>query len=430
MPYRISILLLLCTLAVSVRAGDSLTLASALARTLERSPELAVFNWDIRAAEARMIQARLYPNPELSLEAENFTGTNDFQNGDAAERTLQLSQLVELGGKREARFAEARAERALAGWEYQVKRVEVLKATTQAFIEVLVAQRQVVLARETTALVENVAPLTKKRVDAGAASKVEVTRANVAVATARIQLEQAARTLAAARTRLTAQWDERTADFDRVIGDLDRMPKVDGIGALAAKVMRNPQISRWSAERDRRAAQLAAARSKGRPDVTFMAGPRLIGQGDNLTAVAGVSLPLPLWNHNQGAIAEAQANLSKSDDEQRAAESRTYADLNEAYQNLLRARREAEILEKDVLPGAQEAEQSLQDGYAAGRFSQLELLDARRTLIEARNQHLRALADHHHALAEIEALTAAPIELPKPGQPSRPPASRRSKTRK
>ena len=50
-------------------------------------------------------------------------------------------------------------------------------------------------------------------------------------------------------------------------------------------------------------------------------------------------------------------------------------------------------------------------GYEAGRFTQLEILDARRTLIQARNQHLRALSDYHQAQAEIEALTAAPITL-------------------
>jgi cobalt-zinc-cadmium efflux system outer membrane protein len=411
--------------AAAIAADAHLSLGDALALTLQKSPELSAFNWDIRAAEARMLQARLYPNPELSLQSENFIGSGSYQNGDLAERTLQLSQLIELGGKREARIAVANAGREVAGWEYQVKRVEVLKATTQAFIDVLAAQRQVELARETAALVETVGPITQKRVEAGAASRVEVTRASIAVATARIQVEQATRTLATAQTRLAAQWGARKFEYKGVGGDLDHLHDVGGIGELAAKIMRNPQIARWTAERDRRAAQVEVARAQGRPDVTFIAGPRLIGKGDDVTAVAGVSLPLPLWNRNQGAIAEAQANLSKTDDERHAAESQTFAALNEAYQNLLRGRREAEILEKDVLPGAKEAEQALREGYAAGRFSQLEVLDARRTLIDARNQYLRALADHHKALAEIEALTAAPIDLPSPAVKATP--NRKSK---
>lgn len=419
MPIK-SILLILCALPAGLRAGDSLSLASALARTLERSPELSAFNWDIRAAEARIIQARLYPNPELSLTVENFTGSGEFKNGDGMEHTLQLSQLVELGGKREARLAEANAGRDLAGWEYQVKRVEVLKATTQAFIDVLAAQRQVELAKEIAGLAESVTPITQKRVEAGAASQVEVMRANIAVATARIQLEQAQRTLATGRITLASLWGAQKADFDTVSGDLDHMHDVGGIGELAAKIMRNPQIARWEAERQRRAAQVAAARAQGRPDMIFSAGPRMIGKGDDVTVVAGASLPLPLWNRNQGAIAEAQANLSKTDDQRLAAESRTFALLNEAYQTLLRAKREVEILNKDVLPGAKMAEQALTDGYSAGRFSQLEVLDARRTLVEARNQYLRALADHHKALAEIEALTAAPIDLPMPVKASTP----------
>jgi cobalt-zinc-cadmium efflux system outer membrane protein len=237
-------------------------------------------------------------------------------------------------------------------------------------------------------------------------------RANVAVASARIALEQAHRTLNVARTTLAAQWGAREADFDGLSGDLNHLHSVGGIGDLAAKIMRNPQIARWSAERERRTALVASARAHARPDITFMAGPRMIGKGDDVIVVAGASLPLPLWNRNQGAIAEAQANLSKTEDEQRAAEARSFAALNQAVQLLLRAKREAEILEKEVLPGASDAEKALTEGYSLGRFSQLEVLDARRTLIDARNQYLRALGDHHKALAEIEALTASPIELP------------------
>ena len=92
-------------------------------------------------------------------------------------------------------------------------------------------------------------------------------------------------------------------------------------------------------------------------------------------------------------------------------EARAFAALNQAFQTLARAAGEVEILRREVLPGAQEAEELIIAGYEAGRFTQLEILDARRTLIGARNQNLRALADYHKALAEIEALTAVPVDL-------------------
>jgi cobalt-zinc-cadmium efflux system outer membrane protein len=137
------------------------------------------------------------------------------------------------------------------------------------------------------------------------------------------------------------------------------------------------------------------------------------GRAEDATFVAGFSLPLPLTNRNQGNIAEARAHLARLDDEKRGAEARAFAALNEAWQKLSGALREIALLEESVIPGAQDAEKQLTDGYAAGRFTQFEVLDARRTLNAARGQQVRALADYQKARAELDALTARPTELPR-----------------
>lgn len=134
----------------------------------------------------------------------------------------------------------------------------------------------------------------------------------------------------------------------------------------------------------------------------------------DVTFVAGFSIPLPLWNRNQGRIAEAEANLAKVADEGAAAETRAHADLNEAYQTLARAAEETRILRETVLPGAKSAVDQITEGYSTGRFSQLDVLDAQRSYNETRTQYVRALADYHKAQAQIDALTAGPVELPNP----------------
>lgn len=392
----------------------TLTLREALALTLRQNPDLAIFSWDIRAADARIVQAALRPNPELSLEAQNLTGSGDFRSGDEAERTVQLSQVVELGRKRPARIHAAQAGRVLSEWDYEAKRIGVLKTTTQAFIDVLAAQRRVTLAGETAALAEKVVPLTQRRLEIGKASAVEVTRSNIAVASARIELEQARRELATARGNLAAQWGARSAAFEDAVGQLDRIPPVQPLALLTAKLFRNPQLARWASERDKREATLRLAQAQAIPDITVAAGPRMFGKGEDVTlGVVGVSIPLPLFNRNQGNIAEARANISKAEDERRAVEARAFAELNAAYQTLARTASEAATLRDSVLPGAQDAVEQTIAGYDTGRFSQLEILDARRTLFTARAQHLQALRDYHKALAEIEALTAGPATTPR-----------------
>jgi cobalt-zinc-cadmium efflux system outer membrane protein len=175
----------------------------------------------------------------------------------------------------------------------------------------------------------------------------------------------------------------------------------------------NPDLARWTAEREKRAAVLAKEQTLARPDVTLKAGPRMEGRAEDATFVVGFSLPLPLHNRNQGNIAEARANLARLDEEKRGAEARAFAALNTAWQKLSGALQEITILEASVLPGAQDAEKQLTEGYSAGRFTQFEVLDARRTLNAARGQQVRALADYQKARAELDALTARPTELPR-----------------
>lgn len=386
----------------------TITLSDALARALRRSPELATYDYELRASEARILQATLRPNPEISLDIENPTGTGDYTKGDQMEQTLTLSQLIERGGKRRARVSEAEAGRHLVEWEYQIKRLDVLKGTTLAFIDVMAAQRRIELAEEVLTVSESTVALAELSVSVGKGSAVEAIRAQVAVSTARIDIEQARRGIATARGNLAAQWGAREADFGAVRGNLDQYDSPPSLPILRQRLLENPSLARWAAEREKRQATLAREQTLARQDITLHAGPRMEGKGQDATFVAGFSIPLPISNRNQGHIAEAQANLAKLDQEKGAAEARAFASLNESFQKLTGAQREIEILEKSVIPGAKDAEKQLIEGYSSGRFTQFEVLDARRTLNAARVQQVRALADYQKARAELDALTAQP----------------------
>jgi cobalt-zinc-cadmium efflux system outer membrane protein len=117
-----------------------LTLRQALALARLRNPELASTAWEVRAGEARTLQAGLLPNPEVGVEVENFAGSGEFRGFDAAETTIALGQVIELGGKRLRRARVAALERDLAAWDYEATRLNVFTATAKAFVEVLGAQ--------------------------------------------------------------------------------------------------------------------------------------------------------------------------------------------------------------------------------------------------------------------------------------------------
>ena len=387
----------------------ALTLRQALALALTRSPELAMFDYDVRIAEARVLQASLLPNPEASLESENIAGTGNMGGARAAERTLQLGQLIELAGKRRKRVTAARLDRELAGFDYEVRKREVFLKTHQAFIEVLAGQRAATVNQEIVGLSESVFPDIRRRMEAGKASSIELTRSNVAIATARIGLEQARRDMLAARHRLAAQWGSTKPRFSSAIGDLEDAPPMASLETLTARLVDNPRLARFGTELAQREAVLARERAEGVPDVTIRGGVRRFAETDDSAFVVGASIPIPLFNRNQGNIRAAREQIGRTGAERSFVQATISAELAEAYQSVQAARAQIDLFRNIVLPQSDEALKGITEGFNTGRFSYLEFLDVQRSLVTARQQYLEALVAHQQAVARVESLTSGSL---------------------
>ncbi len=418
----LSTLILLATTPALQAGGDAaaenpsgtLTLRQALRLTVLQNPELAAADTEIRAAEGRLLQAGLAPNPSVFSEADNLTGSGRYRGTGLSETTLQISQLIELGGKRAARVRVAAHGRDLTGFDYEGKRLAVLVAATRAFIQTLAAQRRQALAEETAKLTEDFVPAIQRRMEAGAANPVEVTRAQNAVATARIEVQQSARDLATARQRLAASWGANTPRFTSVVGDLEQLPETPAFPVLAARLDANPAVARFATETAQRKAELSQARAAAVPDVTVALGPRYLAEDGDTAIRLNVSLPLPLFDRNQGNIQAAQAEWVRVGQLQQATATQLTVALNESYRALLAARQEVDTLKSTLLPGAENAFRQINEGYAAGRFGLLDVLDTRRTLVGARLQLLNAQVAYQSALSEIEGLTGRVRQAPAP----------------
>lgn len=402
--------------------GSVLTLRQALALALARNPDLAAFSWDVRIGEARMLQAGLRPNPEVGLGVENILGTGDFRAAREAQTTLQLSQLIELGGKRTERMKEADLARDLAGWDYETRRIEVLAWTAEAFVEVLTLQRHLELAEESVRLAEDVGRTVAERVAAAKTFVVEKTKAGVALASAQLERDQTQRALSAARQQLAANWGTTQPRFERVEGNLENLEPIPPQEQLLVKLAQNPELARWATELLQREAALRVEKSKAVPDLTVVGGyrrlPDLAGASgpNNDSLLVGISIPWPLHNKNQGGIREAGYRVAKAKEEHRAAELRVTTELGQAWQQLAAASAEVEALKAKILPGAQETFQTLSQYYRDGRLSYLEVLDAQRTYFGAQEQYFRALRDYHTAVIAIERLIGERL-TPDPNQP-------------
>lgn len=386
-----------------------LVLPQALALALTQNPELAAFSWETRAREAATLQARLFPNPTFGANAANF-GNKSIRGFDGDVVTLQLSQLIELGGKRAARTEAAALTQELANWDYETKRVDVLTQVSQTFIEVLTAQKRLALTQQTQDLADQVAAAASARVQAGKVSPVEETKARVVRASVRIELMRAQREQEAARKRLAASWGSTAPRFEAVAGDLDTIRPPPSLESLLQRLASNPDLARWTTEITQRQALIAVEKSRAIPDVTATLGASKYLMPDDYALVVGVSMPLPVFNRNQGGILEAERRLTKAEEDRYSAEVRITTVLNTVYQRLAAAHAEVAALRQEVLPGAQSAYDAARTGYRLGKFGFLDVLDAQRTLFGAKAQHLRALADYHQALAEVERLIGGGLD--------------------
>lgn len=385
---------------------SALTFPLALQLALAHNPELAATAAEVQVKAGASRQAGLRSNPELSFELENFAGQGEFKGTDGAEASLQLSQLLELGGKRDRRQQLAASEQAIAEQELAGKRLELTAATRTAFVQLLAAQQGLALAEEQVRLAQGVFATVEARVSGGKVPAVELQRAEVALAVTRSAAVQAALTLSGARQALALLWGGDPQAL-QAVGNLEELPEPPALDILSARLERSPEAARWQREATASQARIALARADAVPDLTLSLGLRQFQQNDDTALMAGLSLPLPLFDRNQGGIAAAGAALNQNRHRQQAALAQSRAALAGSHAALVAAHGQARVLREQVLPAAQRAFEAAELGYQVGKFDYLAVADAQRSLFEVRGQHLQALTAAQLALAELERLAPA-----------------------
>lgn len=387
----------------------TLTLTDAIAATLGRNPDLATGGFELKAGDARTLQAGLRPNPEAAMEIGGLLGSGVARDVDERQATLTLSQVLELGGKRERRVEAALSDRRLIDVEQQARELDALAEVTRRFIEVVADQEQIAFSKGALELAERTEKAIDARVKAARTPQAELSRARIAVTRARIELRQAQSVFEGARRNLAAMWGATDARFENVQADLYKVPALESFEVLRQRLDRNPDFVRFTSEARVREAELRLAQAQARPNLTLNAGVRRFQSTGDVGLLIGFSIPLPISDRNQGAIAEARVRRDQTQAGERAARIRTQAQLFALYQQIQAGRDQLAVLQTEATPQAQAALDQTQYGYDRGRFSYLELAAAQQDLLALRNAAIQAAADIHRLTAEIERLTGEPV---------------------
>jgi outer membrane protein, heavy metal efflux system len=377
--------------------ADALTLSEAIARSLRFSPAVQAAAIEIDAKHAETLQAGLRPNPELGGRVMNV-GQN------VQESTLEFSQLLELGGKRLKRVRAAELDVGVAAWDYEAARLRVASNTAQAFVDVLASQDRIKILAELQANAERLSSAVGERVHTGNVSPVELERTQIEVTRAKAQLNGEKALLVVAKRRLANYWGSQSADFGSAQGELTSTDHVPSPDQISAYLDSNPDIARWATEMTRREAVLDLARASAVPDLKLGAGARRLEESDETGAVVSLSVPLPLFNRNQGNIAAAETRIFKGQHESLSARIDVNSVFLEAYGRLVVSSEKLKALEKEILPSAQEVYDATNRGYLDGKFDLLSVIDAQRTLFATRLEIISARAEFQKAKVQIEAL--------------------------
>ncbi|MDU6830970.1 MAG: TolC family protein [Bradyrhizobium sp.] len=392
-------------------ASRTISLPQALQRALAANPRLTAAERDIGIAGGLRIQAGALPNPEASFELDNAFGSGPYKGVRSAETNLQLSQLVELGGKREARVAAGEAGIGTAVWQRRATRLEVLSETAIAFITIISAQRRIEIFDEQIASFDPLIPLLQKRVQEGASSPAETLRAQGAADLFRVERERSKTLLATARRDLAILMGDASPRFGEAVGRLATTGQPPPFKAVLQAIDANPQLARWTAVTAQRNAELLIARLKAIPDPRISAGWRHFQDTNDNAVRLGVSIPLPVFDQNTGNIIAAQETLAKTDAERAINKLVLLSIAGRAYDALTGALAELKLLRSSVIPNARSAAETILSGYSQGRFTLLELLDVRGALLQALLREQEALQNFHIAVATIEGLIGNPFSL-------------------
>ncbi len=403
--------LLLCSVLAAAQppaAGRVLNLPEALARTLARNPELRVLGLQREALEGALTQARLLPNPQLTVNVQDVLGGGIYSSFDNAETTVTLGWLLERG-VRERRVDAAQAGVDLTGADGDILRLDIGAETARRFVACMAFQARLAWVRDAVALAEDTIEAVTVRVQAGRAPEAELLRAEAELTRTELIEEDYEHELVSAYHRLSAQWGETEPDFEAVVGNLTTLPVLEPFEAIAARMHENPDLARYASQERLDAAELELAQAQARQPWRLTAGVRRFEGTDDMGFVGGIVIPLAVRNRNEGQIAAARANLARTGAELAAAEVRIETLLFTLHQELNHFLQTAIGLRDEVVPRLEQALADTRRAFELGRYSYLEWRAVQGELMTANQDLLENTISAHATAIELERLTGVAL---------------------
>lgn len=381
----------------------------AIAEALAHNPQLDVARAQLGQARARKVEAVSLPDPSLSASLDEQRRL--FQSGSNGQKNVSAEMLIPFPNKLRLQGKVAQADVVSFELSYTQQRQLIAAQTSEAYDSLLVALKHRADLTEAEALARDFLAKTQARFNAGTAAKLDVIRATVTLAQASTDLLANAldvQTTGSALERLVGRSQEEVVIPTDTLAVPNALPALETV--IAAGLAARPELASIRAQRAGARANTALAKQFWLPDL-LLGVSRDYNQPDPALFSTGLSLPIPIffWQHSRGQIAEANFRERELSATERDIVAAVTQDLRDSYANARIALQQAVFIRDQLLPSARAAYRAASASYSLGGSSALDVLDARRSLLDAETQYADALAAANISLAELERAVAMPI---------------------
>jgi outer membrane protein, heavy metal efflux system len=398
-------------------SSDSLRLsrAQAIATALAHNPQIQVASAQLRQAEARHVEVTSIDDPIVSASYDEQPGF--FRSATGGQKNVGVGFTVPFPDKLRLRGSVAVADVRSARSFYALVRQTVEAQASEAYDSLLVAQVHRADLVEAQGLARDFLSRTQARFLAGTAARLDVIRAQVAVAQAGTDLLANARDVENAAASLERLMGTPIGSPIAPTDSLTIPPPLPTLDRLLAVALQaRPEVSSIVAQRAGARAATKLAKEFWLPDLT-MGVARDYNQPNPALFSTGVSFPFPLfpWQHTKGDIAEARFRESELAASERDVRAQVTQDVRAAYANAVISIQQVAFIRDELLPAARAAYRSASASYSLGGSSALDVQDARRSLLDAEEQYADALVDANVQRAELQRAVSVPLDTIGPG---------------
>lgn len=391
--------------AAGARADDQITrlsLDEAVGLALRDNPSVRAKALEYRAVGAGEITAGLRPNPTFTFSGEQLT-PGGSSGAAIPQYTVSVGQPIELGDKRGRRIESAKAATRVTGYELVDTRRQVIYQVKKSFNDALAAREALGLAEQNLETLDEAERIQRVRAERGDISELELLRIQLQRFALQRDAADAGQALSAAKIALRAAAgpDRLAPDFE-VVGDLAfREVELSPTELYRRALDNRPDLRAAEAARTKARADVKLAQANAWWDVTPQIEYQRIGP-DN-TIGFGFSLPLRIFDRNQGEIARTRAEAERAAVAREGLAVQTLAEVDTAFAAMQTERRKVVLLRDSYLPKARQVRDTVDYAYRRGGLSLLDFLDAQRGFRDTSLEYVRALGSYWAAYYQLEA---------------------------